>query len=75
MGYRNSSTKYVPVFFPIIMVAEELGPLELLLWKEEHIDAELATLEFRINVGPTLIYFENFSHSYALIWVPTLIKF
>ena len=34
-----------------------------------------STLEFRINVGPTLIYFGHFSHAYAVIWVPTLIIF
>ena len=35
----------------------------------------LHTIEFRISVGTTLIYFEYFSHSYALIWEPTLISF
>ena len=32
------------------------------------------TLVFRISIGPTLIYFSNFSHAYALIQVPTLIS-
>ena len=35
----------------------------------------LCTIEFQISVGITLIYFEYFSHSYALIWEPTLISF
>ena len=33
------------------------------------------TLHFRINVGPMLIYFCQFSHAYALIQVPMLITF
>ena len=28
-----------------------------------------------ISVGTTLIYFRQFSHAYALIWVPTFISF
>jgi hypothetical protein len=35
----------------------------------------LDTLAFRISIGPTLIYFSNFSHAYALIQVPMLISF
>ena len=35
----------------------------------------MSTIEFRISVGTTLIYFEYFSHFYALIWEPTLISF
>ena len=37
--------------------------------------AEVDTLVFRISIGPTLIYFSNFSHAYALIQVPMLISF
>ena len=33
------------------------------------------TLDFRIRVGPTLIYFGKFSHAYALIRVPTFNSF
>ena len=33
-----------------------------------------STLHFRINVGPMLIYFWQFSHAYALIQVPTFIN-
>ena len=32
-------------------------------------------LDFRIRVGPTLIYFGKFSHAYALIRVPTFNSF
>ena len=39
--------------------------------------AELAvsTITSLISVGPTLIYFRQFSHAYALIRVPTFINF
>ena len=56
------------------------------LWEDCRIDSSLpktinsnfshlGTLVFRISIGPTLIYYSNFSHACALIQVPTLISF